>query len=123
MHASLEEILQKEKIMVIDGSMSTALEALGANLNNTLWTASVLRDQPELVRQVHYDYLKAGADCGITCSYQATIPGLLKAGCSKEEMESAVRFSFCGQNTEEEIRYTLDVLKEVVPTLRRFRRR
>ncbi|MDO5439653.1 MAG: homocysteine S-methyltransferase [Erysipelotrichaceae bacterium] len=90
MRASLEEILQKEKIMVIDGSMSTALEALGANLNNTLWTASVLRDQPELVRQVHYDYLKAGADCGITCSYQATIPGLLKAGCSKEEAEELI---------------------------------
>ena len=52
MRASLEEILQKEKIMVIDGSMSTALEVLGANLSNTLWTASVLRDQPELVRQV-----------------------------------------------------------------------
>ena len=90
MRASLEEILQKEKIMVIDGSMSTALEVLGANLNNTLWTASVLRDQPELVRQVHYDYLKAGADCGITCSYQATIPGLLKAGCSKEEAEELI---------------------------------
>ena len=90
MRASLEEILQKEKIMVIDGSMSTALEVLGANLSNTLWTASVLRDQPELVRQVRYDYLKAGADCGITCSYQGTIPGLLKAGCSKEEAEELI---------------------------------
>lgn len=62
MRASLKEILQKEQIMVIDGSMSTALEALGANLNNTLWTASVLKDRPELIRQVHYDYFKAGAD-------------------------------------------------------------
>ncbi len=90
MHASLYEILRKETVMVIDGSMSTALEALGANLNNSLWTASVLKNQPELVRQVHYDYFKAGADCGITCSYQATIPGLMKAGCSKEEAEALI---------------------------------
>ena len=90
MCASLEEILQKEKIMIIDGSMSTALEALGADLNNSLWTASVLRNQPQLVRQVHYDYFKAGADCGITCSYQATIPGLVEAGCSEEEAEELI---------------------------------
>ena len=90
MCASLEEILQKEKIMIIDGSMSTALEALGADLNNSLWTASVLRNQPQLVQQVHYDYFKAGADCGITCSYQATIPGLVEAGCSEEEAEELI---------------------------------
>ena len=90
MCASLEEILQKEKVMIIDGSMSTALEALGADLNNSLWTASVLKNQPQLVRQVHYDYFKAGADCGITCSYQATIPGLMKTGCSEEEAEELI---------------------------------
>ena len=66
MKADLNEILQQNRIMVIDGSMSTALEELGANLNHNLWTASVLKDQPDLVRQVQYDYFKAGADCGIT---------------------------------------------------------
>ena len=90
MRASLKEILQKEKIMIIDGSMSTPLEALGAELNNSLWTASVLRDQPQLVRQVHYDYFKAGADCETACSYQATIPGLMEAGCSEEEAEELI---------------------------------
>ena len=90
MGRQLEDILQKEKIMVIDGSMSTALEALGADLNNSLWTASVLMNEPELVRQVHYDYFKAGADCGLTCSYQATIPGLMEYGCSEEEAEELI---------------------------------
>ena len=31
--------------------MGTALEHLGANLNNSLWTARVLLDQPELVKR------------------------------------------------------------------------
>ena len=75
-HSTIAEIIEKNKIMVIDGSMSTALEHLGANLNSKLWTAKALEESPDLVRQVHLDYFRAGADCGITCSYQATIPGL-----------------------------------------------
>ena len=76
--------------MVIDGSMSTPLERMGCDLNHTLWTARVLAEQPELIRQVHLNYLRAGADCGITASYQASIPGLLSAGYSLEEAEMLI---------------------------------
>lgn len=80
----------KKQICVIDGSMGTALEHLGANLNNSLWTARVLLDQPELVKKVHLDYFHAGADAGITCSYQATIPGLMANGLSEKEAEDLI---------------------------------
>lgn len=93
MKASLESILAEERILVIDGSMSTALEHLGADLTSDLWTAMTLARQPELVRQVHMDYFRAGADCGITCSYQATIPGLMKHGFSQEEAEKIITSS------------------------------
>lgn len=83
MRISLEETLEKTNIMVIDGSMSTALEALGCDLNDSLWTAKILAGQPDLVRQVHLGYFRAGADCGITASYQATIPGLTARGYSR----------------------------------------
>ena len=88
--ASIQEVLDKNGIMVIDGSMSTALEALGANTKSSLWTAAALAEQPELVKQVHLDYFRAGADCGITCSYQATIPGLTAHGYSVEEAERII---------------------------------
>ncbi len=90
MKASLEAVLKKERIMVIDGSMSTALEHLGADLGTDLWTAMTLARQPELVRQVHIDYFRAGADCGITCSYQATVPGLMRHGFSREAAEEVI---------------------------------
>ena len=76
--------------MIIDGSMSTALEKLGANLNSKLWTAKCLEEAPDLVKQVHLDYFRAGADCGITCSYQATIPGLMQNGCTREQAEELI---------------------------------
>ncbi len=91
MKASLRQILDKNGVMVIDGSMSTALENMGADLNNSLWTAQVLAERPELVKQVHLNYFRAGADCGITCSYQATIPGLTERGYSRAEAEALIR--------------------------------
>ena len=90
MKAELDRILKNNKIMIIDGSMSTPLERMGADLNDELWTAKVLREQPELIKKVHKDYLKAGADCGITASYQATIPGLMAKGMTEAEAEDLI---------------------------------
>ena len=90
MTASLEEIIKDNKIMIIDGSMSTALERLGADNSSALWTAGTLATRPDLVKQVHLDYFRAGADCGITCTYQATIPGLKNHGYSEEEAERII---------------------------------
>lgn len=63
MRHTLEETLHNTGIMVIDGAMSTALEALGCNLADSLWSAKILAEAPEKIKQVHSDYFKAGADC------------------------------------------------------------
>lgn len=87
---SLQTLLNASGRLVIDGSMSTALEHMGVDLNHRLWTARALIDCPEKVKQVHKNYFRAGADCGITCSYQATIPGLMSIGCTEAEAERAI---------------------------------
>ena len=79
---------------VIDGAMSSALEELNCpSLNNKLWTAAVLAESPELIKQVHLNYFEAGADCGITASYQASIKGLMEAGYTEEEAEHFITIS------------------------------
>ena len=93
MKASLQSILDTCGIMVIDGSMSTALENMGLDLNHRLWTAKALAENPEQVKQVHINYFRAGADCGITCSYQASTPGLMSCGYTEEESEALIRRS------------------------------
>lgn len=93
MKASLQNILDACGVLVIDGSMSTALEKMGLDLNHRLWTAKALAENPEKVKQVHIDYFRAGADCGITCSYQASIPGLVSCGYSEQEAEDLIRRS------------------------------
>ena len=87
---ALEETLAASPLLVLDGSMSTPLENMGVGLNTKLWTARALADCLEKIKQVHKNYLKAGADCGITCSYQATIPGLMGIGYTKEQAEELI---------------------------------
>lgn len=79
--------------LVIDGGLATHLEHLGANINDPLWSALCLLKNPELIRQVHWEYLEAGAQVIITASYQATIPGFCSKGMSVSEAEGLLRRS------------------------------
>lgn len=66
-------------------------------------------------------YVSAGSACS---SNHPAISGVLKAiGLDKELLESTLRFSFCEYNTVEEAEYTIKVLEELLPQLRRFTRR
>ena len=78
-------ILDLQPALVIDGALATELERRGCDLKDSLWSAKILLEQPEKIKQVHYDYFKAGADCAITASYQATIAGFAKRGLSEAE--------------------------------------
>ncbi|KAJ6796439.1 homocysteine S-methyltransferase 2-like [Iris pallida] len=78
---------------VIDGGLATELEANGADLNDPLWSAKCLIHSPELIRKVHLDYLKAGANIITSASYQATIRGFESRGFSREESERLLRKS------------------------------
>lgn len=76
----IASILDRYPVLVIDGALATELERRGYNLKDALWSAKVLLEEPEAIKQLHYDYFKAGADCAITASYQATLQGFMKRG-------------------------------------------
>ena len=86
-------ILGRYPALVIDGALATELERRGYNLKDDLWSAKILLEQPEAIRQLHYDYFKAGADCAITASYQATVAGFVKRGLSKKEAIALIQKS------------------------------
>ena len=82
---SLKDLADRQDYVVLDGSMGTGLAEKGFNLNTALWTAGALVTAPQLIKQVHLDYFRAGADVGISDSYQATIPGFMAQGYTREE--------------------------------------
>lgn len=89
----LAHLLEKQAYIILDGALATELEKRGANLDDPLWSARLLIEQPHLIRQVHADYFKAGADIAITASYQASYPGFAARGISQQEATQLLRHS------------------------------
>uniref|UniRef100_A0A2P2MX87 Uncharacterized protein MANES_14G102300 n=1 Tax=Rhizophora mucronata TaxID=61149 RepID=A0A2P2MX87_RHIMU len=84
----LEDLIEKAGgCAVIDGGFATQLERHGASINDPLWSALCLIEQPLLIKRVHLEYLEAGADILITSSYQASLPGFISKGLSVEQGE------------------------------------
>jgi hypothetical protein len=69
----LERLISGEDgVAVLDGGLATELENRGADLTDSLWSAKCLLENPGLIRQVHLDYFRAGADIVTSCSYQVS---------------------------------------------------
>jgi len=86
-------ILQSHPVVILDGALATELERRGADLRDALWSAKILLEAPELIRDVHLDYFLAGADCAITASYQATVAGFAGRGLSQAEALALIQRS------------------------------
>lgn len=76
--------------LVLDGAMSTALEHLGINTNNNLWTAEALVNNLDKIYQVHWNYFQAGAQLTITDTYQANIPAFIQAGYTNSQAKEFI---------------------------------
>ena len=75
-----DAFFSNRKLLILDGALATELERRGADLNDPLWSAKLLIEQPDLIRQVHLDYFLAGADVATTASYQATFESFARRG-------------------------------------------
>ena len=85
--------LKARSFLILDGAMATELEARGCNLADSLWSAKVLLEDPQLIRQAHLDYFRAGAHCAITASYQATPAGFAARGLTEAQACALIRES------------------------------
>ena len=80
-------------IRVLDGGIATELERRGFDLSGPLWSAHVLDSAPEAIVAVHLDYLRAGADCIATASYQVSAHGYRELGRDPADADRALRLS------------------------------
>ena len=48
-------------ILILDGATGTELGRRGVDMSSTAWSARAIRDAPDVLRQVHEDYLRAGS--------------------------------------------------------------
>lgn len=89
----ISTLIATQPIAILDGALATELERRGCDLNDPLWSAKILLEQPELIQKVHLDYFHAGADCATTASYQATYEGFAKRGLNHEQARALIQKS------------------------------
>ncbi|MBT5019039.1 MAG: homocysteine S-methyltransferase family protein [Planctomicrobium sp.] len=70
MRQPFRERLQSEEILVLDGATGTELERRGFQLNAPGWSASAIREAPELLLEIHRDYIAAGAEIVTTNTFR-----------------------------------------------------
>jgi homocysteine S-methyltransferase len=92
-NTKLSRLLHAGANLAVDGALATELEAHGCDLDDPLWSAKVLLEQPQLVKRVHHDYFRAGATVAITASYQATPLGFARRGIGQAEALERVALS------------------------------
>ena len=76
--------------LLIDGGLANQLEKQGCDLKHSLWSAKLLVADPEQIIEAHLAYLESRAQCIITSSYQANVPGFNALGYSDNEAKKFI---------------------------------
>ena len=61
--------LDAGEVLILDGAMGTELQRRGVPMDDVAWDAAALATHPNLVREVHEDYIEAGAEVIITNTF------------------------------------------------------
>ena len=77
--------------VLLDGGLGTELERRGHTQLGKLWSAALVRTNPAAIREVHRDYLSAGAQVISTATFQAALPVLRSTGLHRAEAEDLLR--------------------------------
>jgi len=57
--------------IIIDGGMGTELERVGVAMHGRVWSGAAVLSNPDAVRRVHEDFIRAGAEVVITNTFAA----------------------------------------------------
>ena len=96
-----------KKPLLLDGAMGTELINRGINLPLPIWSADANLTHPEVVKGIHSDYIKSGADIITTNTFRTTTWTYRKAGYTSVRARERAKDSLykaveCAQSTSGE---------------------
>lgn len=80
--------LKEAQPILLDGALGTELQRRGQPTTLPLWSAQALLDHPEVVKQIHREYVEAGAEIITTNTFRTNVRTLRRAqvGRTGEEL-------------------------------------
>ncbi len=76
----MDTMKSQPPLIILDGALGTELTRRGVNTTLPLWSAKALIDAPEVVAQIHRDYVNAGAQVITTNTFRTNRRVLERAG-------------------------------------------
>jgi homocysteine S-methyltransferase len=86
----LQTRLQRGEKILMDGGMGTEILRRGLPTTLPLWSAEVLLTHPEIVQQIHEDYINAGAEIIITNTFRTTERAFAKGGMADKAHDTTI---------------------------------
>ena len=84
MAVTLEDKLSSGQVIVLDGATGTEIARRGGEMHSAAWCAVANKTHPDMVRQIHEDYVRAGADVITTNTFATCRHVLAGAGMADE---------------------------------------
>ena len=66
---TISDRLEDDRPILLDGATGTELERRGVSMHGIAWSGIAVATDPDIVRQVHLDYIRAGAEIIITNTF------------------------------------------------------
>jgi S-methylmethionine-dependent homocysteine/selenocysteine methylase len=83
----LRQRLATGAVVVLDGGMGTEIQARGVPMDGEAWSAVANVSHSDLVRGIHEDYIRAGAEVVIANTFPAGVGALTAAGLADRVVE------------------------------------
>ncbi len=83
--SNLDRLLEQDAPIILDGGLGSELDRRGYDISTPLWSAELLLNNPQAIKDIHRAYLDAGAQCITSASYQASVAGFGAMGLSPEQ--------------------------------------
>ena len=87
----LDNKLRNKEVIVLDGATGSEIERLGATMNSSAWCGVANKTHPDIVRQVHEEYIRAGADVVTANTFSTSRHILASAGLADETVSINAR--------------------------------
>ncbi|MCL0032043.1 homocysteine S-methyltransferase family protein [Dehalococcoidia bacterium] len=87
----LDDKLRNQEIIVLDGAVGSEIERFGGLMSSSAWCGVANKTHPEVVRRVHEEYIRAGADVVTTNTFTTNRHVLAAAGLADETVSITTR--------------------------------
>ena len=87
----LDNKLSNKEIVVLDGATGSEIARLGAEMNSSAWCGVANKTHPDIVREVHEEYIRAGADVVTANTFSTSRHILASAGLADETVSINTR--------------------------------